>query len=522
MEQPSSPIFLFLKKASGVGLWTILSRIGGFFREMMLAHFLGVGPVVDALVISLKLPSFIRRITAEGAMNTVFVPLLSKISAKEGCDTAERFASSVLGAALIFVCTAAALFAIFSPYLICFLFPKLKATPDRLQMVISYSRIMFPFVIFISATAIYGGFLNTLGRFWAFAASPFFGNLSIIIFALLGIFYFNMGPNPLQIGLVFAWAVLFSGVVQLSVVVIDAIRSGSFFFPRFPKNSPRLQQFFLKLGPAALSSGIAQVNLFVGLFIATFLPTGSISHLNYADRLVQMPLSVIGTALGVALLPSLATHISKKKTHLANAQQEAALATAILASALVFTLTLALSKVLVFLAYGRGRFTPTDVTETARALSAYVCGLPAYMISKILATRFFAKGQMATPVRAGLYSLVADIIFSVTLMGPLGHVGIAAASSISAWVNTAVLAFALHKKGEWHFSPHLKKLFGGVCFLTFSLSTTLAFFMPTNYPANFLNGLGILLFWVFGTGTIFLGAMRVFCWTSLKRCFPKL
>lgn len=464
----------FLKNASKISFWTVASRIGGFFREMMVAHFLGAGLVVDALVLALKLPSFIRRLAAEGTMNTCFIPLFVELERKEGPAAARLFSGSILTLFSGVLLAVTALFVGFTDSVITFLFPKLMETPDRLQAAILYARIIFPFVVLISMTALYGAVLNARNRFSAFAASPFLGNAFIVLFVLWQMDFGAQTLDSFHIGLLFAWAILLSGGVQLLTVVIDAGWQGAlipFVWPRWTKT---LKSFFKRLGPSALGAGVAQINLFIGLLIASMLPQGSISFLNYADRLVQLPLSVIGTAAGVALLPLLVKEIHAGKKAHADRQQEMALGMSFLISALVVVCFFLLAPFLTTLVFQRGKFTPMDAMQTARALAAYAWGLPAYIMMKVLSARFFASGDVVSPLKAGVWGVVVDIVLSLILIRFMGHVGIAVATSVSAWVNVSVLTFLLWKKKIWVPSPPLRRFLLKVS--SISLGVSLLFF----------------------------------------------
>ena len=498
----------FLKHASNIGLWTIASRVGGFVREMLTAYYLGASAVVDALVLALKLPSFIRRLTAEGTVNTCFIPLFSQIVATKGEGNAKRFAASVLGLSLLFLLPVTLLFLIFSKTLLGSFFPGLLQTPERLEMATLYARIIFPFIIFISATALYGGVLNAFHRFSAFAASPFFGNLFIVSCVLLVLGLSSQSLSVFESGLVFAIAITLSGVVQLVVVLVGAWRSGNLFAPAWPQRSPQLTLFFKRLGPAALGSGMAQINLFVGLLIASLLPSGSISYLNYADRLVQLPLSVIGTAMGVALLPTLARALSENRKDEADRQQEKALTATLLLSSLIVMLLALTAPLIVFLTFKRGHFSQHDVLQTARALLFYAPGLPAYMMLKILASRFFSVGRITPPLIAGVAGLITDITFSFAFLNVLGHVSIALASSVAAWVNVGLLMFLLKRDATWNCPPSLWFLFSKLLALASVLTAGLSFALPAPHTSV------LLLRGVLGT-FLFVGGVRLFCWKEI-------
>ncbi len=439
----------FFKNVSKISLWTIASRVGGFVREMMVAYFLGVGIVVDALVLALKFPAFVRRLCAEGTMNTCFVPIFSEILHKKGEKPAKVFAASIFFIFFFALLVVTGLFLLFSADIIPFMFPGLLKTPDRLGHAIYYARIIFPFVVWISMTAIYGAVLNAKEYFSAFAASPFLGNISIIAFVFLGIAFGADTANGVEIGELFAWAILFSGFVQFMVVFLDAWRRDLLLPLPTLVWTPELRSFFRRLFPAAMGAGVAQINLFIGLLIASLLPTGNISYLNYADRLVQLPLSVIGTAMGVVLLPLLVKELHKNNVARANSQQERALGVSSFISFLMACVLILFAYGFVKVAFEHGRFTAHDAWQTARALSAYALGLPAYIMIKILSARFFARGQVVFPLIAGVVGIAVDIVLSLALIGTLGHVGIALATSASAWVNVTLLMGLLRWRQEW-------------------------------------------------------------------------
>jgi putative peptidoglycan lipid II flippase len=459
----------FFKNVSKISFWTIASRVAGFAREMMVANFLGAGIVVDALVLSLKFPSFIRRLCAEGTMNTCFVPIFASLLQKNKEEQAKIFAASVFvifSAALLVMVS---LFVFFADSVITFMFPGLLKTPERLAYAIHYARIIFPFVAWISITSIYGAVLNTREYFSAFAASPFVGNLSIITFVLFGLALGVDKTNAFDIGSLFAWGILVSGAVQFCVVFVDAWKRGLLLPIIVPKWSRELRSFFKRLFPAALGAGVSQINLFIGMLIASMLPAGNISYLNYADRLVQLPLSVIGTAMGVALLPVLVRELHAGRVERANRQQELALGVSFFASFLITVLFVSLSAIFVKIVFEHGRFNATDALQTARALSAYAWGLPAYIMVKVLSARFFARGRVLFPLICGLVSVGVDIVLSLILIRFMGHVGIAVATSVSAWTNVGLLALLLWQKREWRPTFELTAVFAKVVGLSFCI-----------------------------------------------------
>jgi putative peptidoglycan lipid II flippase len=508
----------FFKSVSNIGFWTILSRISGFFREILTAKFIGSGAIMDAIILSMKLPAFLRRLTAEGAFSAAFIPLFSKILNQKGQESALKFASVIQTLMLAFLLILTFLFIIFASQIVPFLLPGLKKNSERLAFVITFGRFSFPFIVFISLTALYGGILNSVQRFTSFAASPFFGNLFIIFFVLL-LIKVSALTSVAQIGFLFIIAVTLSGLVQLLTVLIACWRGG--YMPSFSlcTRGPYIRSFFKKLLPAVFSSGITQVNLFIGIFIASWLPTGSISFLNYADRLIQLPTSIVGTALSVALLPLLSKKMSLGEVRSANVYQNLALSVSILVSAFVIVFLTGVPHLIVSLVFKRGAFNANAAFETAKTLFAYSWGLPAYLMIKILSVRAFAKGLTKLPLMSGFLSMLVDIALSLLLLKTFKQVGIAFATSIAAWVNVIALSILLNRHKQWSW-PRETLVFMLKMFAFSLVNICLFWLILTVYPLKqisavtsvfFLTGVGvivILLFYVF---------TRIFCNTQFQQ-----
>jgi putative peptidoglycan lipid II flippase len=479
------------RSISTVGGFTIASRLLGFVREILTASFLGAGPIADALIISIKLPSFFRRIFAEGAFNASFVPLFAGILAKDGKEEARAFGRQILtllvGALLCLVL----LVEVFLPTILPSLLPGFSATPERLLYVLEFTRITFPFIIFISLTALYSGVLNSINKFSIAASSPLIGNI-IIVVIVSSLFVTALSP-----GYIFAWAITACGIVQWLWVWIPSYQQGfglSLVWPCFDKN---ITHFFKILAPAAFGSGVVQINLLLGAFIASWLPAGAISYLNYADRLNQLPLSVIGVAVSTALLPILSRYIQ-------SGDQEKAQQTQVQALELSMFLTLPAALALIFLAepfimvvFERGAFTSHDTAQTALTLQALACGLPAYVLIKVFSSSFFARQDTFTPVCTACAGIVVDIVLSLLLMGSLHQVGIAFATAAAAWVNAFWLGFVLWRRGYLLFDSRLKKFIARMILTC----TGTVFLLKTLYlilAPLFLNGEIIRSFIVVG------------------------
>lgn len=440
-----------IRSITTVGGYTIGSRLFGFVREILTASFLGAGIEADALIVAIKLPTLFRRLFAEGAFNASFVPLFAGILETKGKEEARTFAEQILtlwiGALLLLILCVE----FFLPTLIPLFVSGFKDTPGRLYYAIEFSRITFPFIFFISLTVLYSGILNSIDKFAIVASSPMAGNL-VIIGIVIG--FYNKFPSS---GYAFAWGILACGILQWLWVWIPSIKQGMglrFVWPRFDGN---VKRFFKILAPAAFGSGVVQINLFIGAFIASWLPVGAISYLNYADRLNQLPLSVIGVAVSTALLPVLSRQIRSGAWDNAHKTQSQALEFSMF---LILPATLALiflAELFVTVVFERGAFTHEDTIATALTLQALALGLPAYVLIKVFSSSFFARQDTLTPVITACVGIIIDIGVSLGLMGSFHQVGIGFATAAAGWVNALLLGYILWRQGHLHFDSRLKK-----------------------------------------------------------------
>jgi len=440
-----------IRSITTVGGYTIGSRLFGFVREILTASFLGAGGAADALVVAIKLPSLFRRLFAEGAFNASFVPLFAGILATRGKEEARTFAEQILtlwvGALfLLILCVE-----LFLPTLMPLLVPGFKDTPERLYYAIEFSRITFPFIFFISLTVLYSGMLNSIYKFAIVASSPMAGNMAILAI-VLG-FYDKVSSS----GYAFAWGIMFCGILQWLWVWIPSLKEGMglrFVWPHFDEN---VKRFFKILGPAAFGSGVVQINLFIGAFIASWLPVGAISYLNYADRLNQLPLSVIGVAVSTALLPILSRQIRSGAWENARQTQSQALEFSMFLTLPATLALIFLADPFVMMVFQRGAFSAQDTWATALTLQALAVGLPAYVLIKVFSSSFFARQDTLTPVCTACAGILVDIGLSLILMGSFHQVGIAFATAAAGWVNALLLGYILWYKGYLCFDSRLKK-----------------------------------------------------------------
>ncbi len=437
----------FFKAIATVGGFTLASRLLGFIRDVLMASFLGAGPVADAFFIALKLPNFFRRITAEGAFSISFVPMFSKVLAEDGKAEAGKFAEeaqAVMLAVLLpftIVCIVAMPWVLYviAPGVHCNFTAQPQCDPARLDLAVAFSRITFPYILMMSLTALLGGVLNSFGRFAAFAAAPMFFNGILIIALLFGTKLFQTSGHAL------AWGLAAAGVAQFVWMLVNYKMLGYALKLRRPALTPRIRKLFRLMIPGAVGAGAAQINLFIDMILASLLPVGSISFLYYADRLYQLPLGVIGVAIGTALLPMLSQALKSKN---GDAQKLLGLG---FETALVLSLPAGIALVVIAgpimsVLFERGAFTHHDSLQSSYALMAYAIGLPAYVLARVFSTAYFAREDTATPVKFAIICAVINTVLALALIGPLQHVGIALATGITAWINLALLMVSLHRK----------------------------------------------------------------------------
>ena len=402
----------------------MISRVIGFLRDILIAAFLGAGPVAEAFVIAFSLPNMFRRFFAEGAFNMAFIPLFAKKVEKD--DGALEFARDAFSglAAILLVLTLVAQLAM--PWLVLAMASGFHGDA-RFDLAVEFGRIAFPYILFISLAALLSGVLNSLGRFAAAAAAPVLLNV-ILVGAMLW-----ANAAGWDMGLTLAWAVPVAGVAQVALVWQAAARAGFRLVPRMPKLTPELRQLAIIAAPAALSGGVLQINLLVGRQVASF-SDGALQYLNLADRLYQLPLGVVAIAIGVVLLPELARKLGAADE--LGGQQAFNRATEF---ALLLTLPAAVALVimpgpLVTVLFERGQFTAADSAETAMALAIYGVGLPAFVLQKVLQPLYFARSDTKTPFRFALVTMVVNAVLAVGLAFWVGFLAAAIATSFAAWV----------------------------------------------------------------------------------------
>ena len=419
-----------------VGGYTLLSRLTGFLRDIMLAAIIGAGPVADAFFVAFRLPNHFRAIFAEGAFNAAFIPAYARIRTEGGVTAAKQFGDRIFTLLLASQIVLLFLALAFTPQAIELLAPGFSREPQQFALAVSLTRITFPYLLLITLVTLWGGILNALHRFAAAAAAPIL--LNVTMMATLALAYWFPGA-----GYAAAWGVLISGVLQALLVGGDTIAAGVMTSLRALQWDKDVQRFFKALLPATLGSAGTQLALFADTIIASFLSAGAISALYYADRIDQLPIGVIGIAVGTVLVPEITHRLASGDEEGARAAQN---------RAIEFALVFALPCVVAFLSvpglimralFMRGAFTADDAHAAALTLMAYTVGLVPFILIRSVVAPFLARGDTATPVKAALIGTAVNIVCKVGLMFPLAQVGLALATSIGAWLNfILVLYFA--------------------------------------------------------------------------------
>ena len=430
-----------LRSFATVSSFTMLSRLLGFVRDVMIAAILGAGPLADAFFVAFKLPNFLRRLFAEGAFNAGFVPLFAGTLEAEGKDAARAFAEQAQ-AILLSILVPLVIVAIAAmPWMIAVMAPGFEYGGERYEAAVELSRITFVYILFISLVALQGGVLNSLGRFAAAAASPMVLNLCLIGALLVSLF------GDAEPAVALAWGVAMAGLMQYLWLRLAVQRADMAIIMRRPRWTPEIRRLFALVLPGVLGAGVAQINLLADVFFASLLPAGAVSYLYYADRLNQLPLGVIGIAVGTALLPLLSRQIRAGDTEAALASQNRALELALLLTLPSAVGLAVLSLPIMQVLFQRGAFGAADALATAQVLAAYALGLPAYVLVKVLIPGFFARKDTRTPVKIAIACLIANIVLILILLWPLGAVGIALATALAAWLNAGLLGIGLRREG---------------------------------------------------------------------------
>ncbi len=431
-----------------VGVWTLLSRILGFVRDILIAAWLGTGPVAEAFLVAFALPNMFRRFFAEGAFNMAFVPMFSKkVEAEDG---ARDFAQNALAALALVLIVFTVLATVFMPWLVLAMASGFRGD-ERFDIAVTLGRIVFVYILFISLAALFSGVLNATGRFMAAAAAPVL--LNVILIGSLVLAESGVGRSLIgdlagaRHGTLLSFGVVLAGIAQLALVWWAAARAGYPLRLSLPRPSPELKRLLIIAAPAALAGGVVQVNLLIGRQVASFFD-GAVAWLSYADRLYQLPLGVVGIAIGIVLLPDLsrrlqADDITGSRAALSRAT-EMSMALAIPAAVALA----AISTSLVTALFERGAFGPEDTRNTALACAIYGLGLPAFVMQKVIQPLYFAREDTKRPFHYAVVAMVLNAVIAVGLMGSFGFIAAAIATTVAGWGMLALLWSGSRNMGE--------------------------------------------------------------------------
>ncbi len=468
-----------------VGGLTMVSRVLGFARDVMIALALGTGPVADAFFVAFRFPNLFRRLFAEGAFNSAFVPLFAKRLEGEGEVAARTFAEQAMAGLTFVLVIVSAVCMLAMPWLMAGLAPGFVEDPVKYQLAVELTQIAFPYLLCMSIVALMSGVLNSLHRYFAAAAAPIL--LNVVLIAAIGIAILTGYSGTAGAGYILAGGVLVAGFAQLAMLAIAVRKAGMKLSLRWPSYGPEMRRL-VQLGvPGLVSGGVTQINIVVGTIIAS-MQAGAVSYLYYADRLYQLPLGIVGIAIGVVLLPELARQIrAGDRDSVMDTQNRS------LEFALVLTLPAAIAlgvaaEPIVRVLYERGAFTATDTPATAYALMAFAAGLPSFVMIKVFQPAFFAREDTRTPMWLAVINLAVNVVGSLALfivftrMGWMGHVGIAIATSCAGWLNALLLWRILAKRGDFVWDRRLIRVLPVALAASLAMGAVLWLAMPALDP----------------------------------------
>ena len=428
-----------VRSVTTISGFTLISRVLGFVRDILIAAMMGAGWQTDAFFVAFKLPNFLRRLFAEGAFSAAFVPIFSGILAQENLNKAKQFAAEAFAVLLTALLVLLIIVEIAMPWVLMVLAPGFVNDPEKYALTIHLSRITFPYLLFISLVAMFMGILNSVHKFAAAAASPILMNLSLI-FGLLCLNDIAGGRAQ-----ALSWGVFIAGVTQCIWMVWHCRRAN--VLPRLvmPKLTPGVKRLLILMAPVAVGAGVAQINLLVDVVIASTIPD-AVSYLYYADRMNELPLGVIGIAIGTALLPLLSRQFKNGEKEKAIYSLNRAIELGALASLPAAAALAVISEPIIRVLFERGAFSAEETVATAAAMMAYALGLPAFVAVKALAPGFFANEDTKTPVKIAVVCMFINLVLNLLLMIPLQHVGLALATSIAGWLNVYLMSRTLYKR----------------------------------------------------------------------------
>ena len=492
-------------------------------RDILMARYLGAGFVADCFLVAFKLPNLFRRLFAEGAFNAAFVPIFCGLLGDKGDPQkrmdAKDFAEEALSILLPLLILFTGIMQLFMPWVMVVLAPGFQDNSDKFNLAVEFTRSTFPYLMLVSMVSLFGAMLSGLGKFAAAASAPILLNITLISSLVI----FN--ETELATGAWLSRGVTFGGIVQLVWLGIVVHREGMSLDFLVPKITPRVRELGIIMLPAALGAGAVQLNLVIDIILASTLGDGSLSYLFYADRLNQLPIGVIGVAVGSVLLPMMSRSLAENNLEKANHDQNRALETALLLTLPAAIALMIIPIPLISSLFERGAFDAEATLQTAMALMAYALGLPAYVLIKVLTPGFFSRKDTKTPVKIAIGALILNTALNLILMIPLKHVGLALATAIAAWVNVGFLYFILRKRGHLQTDLQLIKNTGKILLASIIMGALLwalsNFILPSLEEGTLskIMEIGILV----TTGLVFYGILvqvfGIIQYSQLKELF---
>ena len=434
-----------------VGGLTLVSRVLGFARDILIAATLGSGAVADAFFVAFRFPNLFRRLFGEGAFNSAFIPLFAGRLEAEGREAARKFAEDSLAGLVFVLLLLTAIAEIAMPFLMLGLAPGFSATPEKFDLAVLLTRITMPYLLCMSVVALLSGVLNSVGKFVESSAVSIVLNLTMMAATIFAIMM-GLSNEPLA-GVVQAWGVFVAGILQLALLIYGVRRNGLALKLRWPRMTDGVRRLITLGIPGIVAGGVTQINIVIGTVIAS-MQNGAVSHLYYADRIYELPLAIVGIAIGVVLLPDVSRHF-RAGNHAAvidsqNRSFEFAMLLTVPAAVALAVAPTAIVQGL----FQRGAFTAADTPPTAYALAIFALGLPSFVMIKVFSPAYFAREDTATPMRYAVISLTANTLGSIGLfflfrsLGIMPHLGIAVATTLAGWLNAGLLYATLIKRGN--------------------------------------------------------------------------
>ena len=441
-----------------IGAATLASRVLGYARDIVVARAFGAGPLTDAFFVAFRIPNLLRRLLAEGALSTGVVPVFSATLGTGGPIAFVRTVQAVTGAGLVVLCVVCAVGMVLARAIVSVMAPGWRTDPALFDLAVMLTRVMFPYLLLVGLAALAMGVLNAHHRFFTAALSPAVPNATMI----LAVLFLSGRMSPAILAL--AVGVLVGGLGQLLIQLPEVRRLGVPLRPILDWSHPAVREIGRRLWPVAFALAAVQITVVVNTLLASLLPAGSVSYLYYADRVMEFPLGVFGAAIATAALPGMSAQAARRDHQALSATLGFALRLGAFISVPAAVGLIALAAPIVALLFQRGEFSASDVVLTAQALVGYAIGLPAFSATRVAAQAFYALGDVRTPVYIGFASVTANLLFALSLMWPLGHTGLALASSLSSYVNLVGLCVILRRRrgllGGQGFVASLARTFG--------------------------------------------------------------